>query len=84
MSLKSLKMACVAHKLEHHTIQAHKFGKVKNMEENVIYGQLDAYYMKCVLFIHHSELKIFQDSTVKLLLETMNLSHKNIHINLAI
>ena len=55
------RMACVAHKQVLHITLVLKFGKEKNMEENVIYGQLDVYYINSVHFILHLGLKIFQD-----------------------
>ena len=41
------------------------------MVENVIYGQLDAYFTRCALFILLSEPKTSQVYIVKLLLEIM-------------
>lgn len=45
--------------------QAPRFGKEKSMVESVIFGQQDAFYMKCALCILHLEQKISQDFTEK-------------------
>lgn len=54
-------MGCAVLKQELLIIQVHKFGKVKNMDENVIYGQQDVFFMNYALYILLLELKIFQD-----------------------
>jgi hypothetical protein len=64
-------------KLVHLIIRVRKFGKGKNMEENVIFGQQVACYMKCVSYIHHFKLKIFLRFLEKSLWEIIN---KYLHI----
>ena len=71
MFLKCFKMECALHRQEHHITQALKFGKGINMVESVIYGQPDAFCMRCVHSIHLSEQKISLDSIEKLSLAIM-------------
>lgn len=47
MSLRFQKTICVQHKQAHPTTQVPKYGKGKNITENVIFGQLDAYCTNC-------------------------------------
>ena len=58
-------MVCARLKLELLIIPVLKYGKGRNTVENVIYGLLDAYYIKCVRFIHLLEQRIFQAFTEK-------------------
>jgi hypothetical protein len=59
MFLKFYRMECVKLKQVLLIIQVLKYGKVKNMDENVMYGQLVVYFTKCAPFIHLLGLKIF-------------------------
>lgn len=56
-------MECARLKLALPTTQAPRFGKEKSMVESVIFGQQDAFYMKCALCTLLSEQKISQDFT---------------------
>ena len=57
---KLFKMACVQLRRVLLSIRVHKYGKGKNMGENAIYGQLDAFYIKCALYTLLLGLRISQ------------------------
>jgi hypothetical protein len=67
-------MDCVQLKQVLLIIQVLKYGKEKNMDENVIYGQLVVYFTKCALSIHLLGQKIFLVFIEKLSLVIMTLS----------
>lgn len=71
---KFYKTECVRLRQVLPTIRVHRFGKAKNMGENVMFGQLDVYSTRCAHYILLSEPKISQAYIEKLLLATMTQS----------
>ncbi len=76
-----IKIKWQKHKQEHHIMQVHKYGETSHIIINVIYGHMDVFCIKCVLFNLHFKEMILINFITMYKKENINLYHQFIRIN---
>jgi hypothetical protein len=79
--LTNKKISLLKHKQELHIMQVRKFGKINRMIQNVIFGHMVVFCIKCVIFSHLFKEMILMICLIIYKKENLNLYRRFIQIN---